>query len=71
MPHWLRKYLNSADLRTHFIRALLVGAFLRILSSWFVYGPQALDDYKHGVYPAYLFFANLPMDLPEYRSHLL
>lgn len=71
MPKFLRRYLSSADLRTHFLRALLIGALLRVLSSWFVYGPQALDDYKHGVYPAYQFFAGLPLDLPEYRSHLL
>lgn len=71
MPHWLRHYLTENNLRTHFWRALLIGILLRSLSAWFVYGPQALDDYKHGVYPAYLFFAGLPMDLPEYRSHLL
>lgn len=71
MPHWLRRYLTSTDLRAHFLRALMIGAILRLLSSWFVYGPQALDDYKHGVYPAYQFFAGLPLDLPEYRSHLL
>lgn len=71
MPKWLRRYLHSADLRTHFWRALIAGAVLRILSAWYVYGPQALDDYKHGVYPAWQFFAGLPLDLPDYRSRLL
>lgn len=71
MPKWLRRYLSAASPRTHFVRALLAGAVLRALSAWFVYGPQALDDYKHGVYPAYQFWAGLPLDLPDYRSHLL
>ena len=42
-----------------------------MFSAWFVYGPQALDDYKHGVYPAYQFAAGLPLELPDYRSPLL
>ncbi len=71
MPKKLRRYLASLDLRAHFIRALILGAGARFLSAWFVYGPQALDDYKHGVYPAYQFFAKIPLDLPDYRSHLL
>lgn len=71
MPRWMRRYLADSTLQTHFLRALLIGAVLRALSAWFVYGPQALDDYKHGVWPAYQFFAKLPLDIPEYRSHLL
>lgn len=71
MPIWLRRYLASASVKTHFYRALAAGALVRGLSAWFVYGPQALDDYKHGVWPAYQFFAKIPLDLPDYRSHLL
>lgn len=71
MPHWMRRYLNSQNLKTHFLRALLLGALVRGLCAWFVYGPQALDDYKHGVWPAYQFFAGQPLDLPDYRSRLL
>lgn len=71
MPKWLRRYLYAGDLRAHFWRALTAGFLLRLCSAWFVYGPQALDDYKHGVYPAYQFFAGLPLDLPDYRSRLL
>lgn len=71
MPNWMRRYLGSAELQTHLFRALVLGGLLRILSAWFVYGPQALDDYKHGVWPAYQFFAHIPLDLPDYRSHLL
>lgn len=71
MPRRLLRYLSSHSLAVHFRRALLLGLFARLLSAWFVYGPQALDDYKHGVWPAYQFFAGLPLDLPDYRSHLL
>lgn len=71
MPRWMRHYLADHSLNVHFLRALILGAVLRALSAWFVYGPQALDDYKHGVWPAYQFFAKIPLDLPDYRSHLL
>lgn len=71
MPSWLSSYLDKHDLSKHFRRALVLGFVLRSVCAWFVYGPQALDDYKHGVYPAYQYFAGLPLDLPEYRSHLL
>ncbi len=71
MPKRLRRFFYKYELRTHFLYALAAGAVLRFFSAIFVYGPQALDDYKHGVWPAYQFFAGLPIDLPEYRSHLL
>ncbi|MGE3387862.1 MAG: hypothetical protein AB7K41_14125, partial [Bdellovibrionales bacterium] len=50
---------------------LVLGLVLRLLSAYFVYGPQALDDYKHGVLPAYQWAAGLPVELPGYRSFLL
>jgi hypothetical protein len=71
MPKAFRRFLRSRDLRWHFTAALLVGGFLRLLSAIFVYGPQALDDYKHGVVPAYQLFAGLPVELPAFRSPLL
>jgi hypothetical protein len=71
VPNWLSRYLSGGDLRKHFQRALVLGAILRLCSAIFVYGPQALDDYKHGVWPAWQFFAGVPLDLPQYRSHLL
>src|SRR5215475_13870531 len=71
MPRRLRRFLRSRSLCWHFTCALILGILTRALCSWFVYGPQALDDYKHGVYPAYQLFAGLPVDLPDYRSHLL
>lgn len=71
MPKWMRKFFYSTDLRTHLLGALIVGLAVRLLSAYFVYGPQALDDYKHGVWPAYQMFAGLPLEIPAYRSHLL
>jgi len=71
MPKSLSLFLLKGSLRSHFFKALWLGLGLRILTAYFVYGPQALDDYKHGVWPAYQFFAGLPLDLPDYRSHLL
>jgi hypothetical protein len=71
MPRRLRRFLRNRSLGWHLAAALTLGLVARALCSWFVYGPQALDDYKHGVYPAYQFFAGLPVDLPDYRSHLL
>src|SRR5689334_22532665 len=71
MPRWLRHFLRDKPLREHFRFALILGFTTRTLCAFFVYGPQALDDYKHGVYPAYQFFAGQVLDLPDYRSHLL
>lgn len=71
MPSWLRRFLKSRSLKSHFLLALGLGLLARALCAFFVYGPQALDDYKHGVWPAYQQFAGLPLDLPDYRSHLL
>lgn len=67
----MRHYLSRRSLSEHFKIALVGGLGLRLLCAYFVYGPQALDDYKHGVWPAYQFFAGQALDLPEYRSHLL
>ena len=71
MPKSWRRYLLTRDLRTHLFRALGLGLLLRGLSAWFVYGPQALDDYKHGVWPAYQMFKGQTVEIPEYRSWLL
>lgn len=65
-------YFRRHSLCYHLMVALAVGLFFRLLAAHFVYGPQALDDYKHGVWPAYQYFAGQPLtDFPDYRSHLL
>ncbi len=71
MPRWARRYLTHRPLLHHLWIALAVGMVLRALCAFFVYGPQALDDYNHGVWPAYQFFTGQVVDLPDYRSHLL
>lgn len=52
-------------------KILGAAVIVRLLAAYFVYGPQALDDYKHGVLPAYQWWAGLTVELPEYRSFLL
>jgi phosphatidylinositol glycan class B len=71
MPITLIRYLRRHSLSFHLCRALIIGFTLRSLSAYFVYGPQALDDYKHGVWPAFQIFSGQIPDLPPYRSHLL
>lgn len=71
MPKLIREFFYKVPIQRHLVYAFVLGALARGLSAIFVYGPQALDDYKHGVWPAYQFFAGLPIDLPDYRSHLL
>ncbi len=51
--------------------ALALGFIFRSLTAYFVYGSQSLDDYRHGVWPAYQFFRGETIDLPDYRSPLL
>jgi Alg9-like mannosyltransferase family len=67
----MRHFLSRNSLRWHFGVALVSAVVARALCAFFVYGPQALDDYKHGVWPAYQHFAGQTLDLPDYRSHLL
>lgn len=68
-------FLDHAAMRRplhfHLVVALLLGLLLRLCSAWFVYGPQAMDDYYHGVLPAWQLFSGQPPELPDYRSHLL
>jgi hypothetical protein len=64
-------YFRRHSVCFHLLVAVAVGLFLRLLAAHFIYGPQALDDYKHGVWPAYQYFIGENMDLPDYRSHLL
>ncbi|GIL18062.1 MAG: hypothetical protein BroJett040_18130 [Oligoflexia bacterium] len=55
----------------HLQYALLIGFILRLFSSYFVYGPQALDDYLNQILPALRMDQGLPHDLPVYRSALM
>lgn len=71
MPNFLIRYFESYPLRHHLLVATLIGLLLRICTAWFVYGPQAMDDYHHGVLPAWQLFSGQSVALPEYRSYLL
>jgi hypothetical protein len=71
MNECVLRYFRRHSVYFHLTVAMAAGLFLRLLAAYFIYGPQALDDYKHGVWPAYQYFIGQPMDLPDYRSHLL
>lgn len=64
-------FLNSKNLRQHFFYALVLGLVLRVLSAYFVYGPQALDDYLNQIGPALRMDQGLTHDLPAHRSPLM
>lgn len=63
--------IKNLSLKQHLILSLLLGLFLRILIAYFNYGPFALDDYLHGLIPAFLLENYHIHSLPEYRSWLL
>ena len=67
----LDRYLTSFDLRVHLLVALVLGFAFRLAAAYFVFGAQALDDYRHGVLPAYQNYAGLESTLPDYRSPLI
>ncbi len=51
-----------------------VALFVRVLTAIFAYGPQAIDDYKHGVIPTVEWVLSTPeqkVQLPNYRSPFL
>lgn len=54
-----------------FFLFFLWALFLRLICAYFVYGPQALDDYEHGIIPVLNWFHGGVFDLPDYRSPLL
>jgi hypothetical protein len=59
---------DSTKLKRHFVFALLIGLFLRLLSIHFVWGPQGLDDYLDNLIPAWKHLVGLDPDLHNYRS---
>lgn len=61
----------TLDFKKHFWFALALGLLLRIISAYFVFGPQALDDYLNQLEPALKLSAGLPLDIPAYRSPLM
>ncbi len=67
----IKKFLVQAPLEKHLLYALLLGFFFRFLAAVCVYGPQALDDYLHGVTASVHFYLFNEHGLPELRSPLL
>lgn len=62
---------KSRNLYQHFLIALLLGFIFRSCASYFVFGPQALDDYLNQLMSAFRLMRGLPHDLPAYRSPLV
>ncbi len=71
MPHVLARFLDSRSWKFHFFLALALGLLVRVIASRFAYGSQALDDFRHGLWPAYQFYNGEWINLPDYRSYLL
>ena len=63
--------LKNKNLAQHFLLATVVALMLRILSAYFVFGPQALDDYLNQILPALRMDQGLLHDLPAHRSPLM
>ncbi|MDD3265668.1 MAG: hypothetical protein PHC75_00630 [Burkholderiales bacterium] len=62
---------DKVSLKKHLFIALILGLVLRTLTAYFDYGPFALDDYLHGLIPAFMLENYGVHILPEYRSWLL
>lgn len=67
----MRPTENLSLLRKHLGIALLLAFFFRALTAFFNYGPQSVDDYDHGLIPAWELLRGIPLNLPEWRSPLL
>src|SRR4051812_7227032 len=67
----LKLFIDARPLHEHLIYALAVGFIFRMIAAYLVYGPQALDDYFHGIMPASRFYEITQHNLPDYRSPLL
>jgi hypothetical protein len=59
---------NTHFLRKHLLIAVLLGLSLRLVSLYFVWGPQALDDYLDNIIPAWKSIQGMDPDLHNYRS---
>ncbi|MBX3017714.1 MAG: hypothetical protein KF767_07495 [Bdellovibrionaceae bacterium] len=67
----MRPQENLAFLRKHLWIALGLAFVFRALTAYFNYGPQSVDDYDHGLIPAWELLRGIPLNLPEWRSPLL
>lgn len=67
----MRPKENLAFLSRHLLWALLLAFAFRTLTAYFNYGPQSVDDYDHGLLPAWELVRGIPLDLPAWRSPLL
>ncbi len=66
----LDRILKHSTHRQILISALLLGLALRCLSAWYVWGPQALDDFMDVLEPAWKFSIGQDTGIHDYRSPL-
>lgn len=67
----MRPNENLAFLSRHLMWAVLLAFVFRMFTAYFNYGPQSVDDYDHGLLPAWELLRGIPLDLPAWRSPLL
>lgn len=63
--------MTQKELRKHVFFALALAFFFRSITAFFVYGPQSVDDYSHGLLPAWEALRGIAFDLPLWRSPVL
>lgn len=59
------------DLYFHLVVCLLLALVFRVLLAFYSYGPQSLDDYRHGLFPALQLSHGEKINLPDYRNQPL
>lgn len=65
------KTYDNNLLKKHLLIALLLGFVARELSAYFVFGPQALDDYLNQLIPSFKYLTTGSHGLPAWRSPLV
>ncbi len=70
IKNW-KQYLEGHHWAFHLLVTLLIAWITRMVCSFYVYGPQALDDYVNSVIPAYKHFLGQDPGLIRYRSPMI
>ncbi len=66
----MEKQAHQQLLKRHLLTAVLLALGLRFLSLYYVWGPQALDDYLDNLIPSWRHFQGSYPDIHNYRSPL-
>lgn len=63
--------MTSQRIKSLLFGALCLALFFRGITAFVVYGPQAVDDYSHGLIPTFEMLKGTIPDIPLWRSPLL